>query len=375
MNEIKRIRRCPGCGVILQTLDESLPGYVPEKHIERHEVIICQRCFKLQHYGEDISNGQPHVNEDFLKILKRAKDENALIIYVVDLFAFNSSISPEINKIIKGMDIIGVANKRDLLPKSVNENKLRDYVIDHCNKANLIFNELIIASPLKNYRIDDLKQLIQKWRKGRNVYVIGATSSGKSTLVNTYIRNYTNTTNSMITTSPFPGTTLRIIEIPLDNSSFLYDTPGYVIDNSLISIVEKDVLKSIVPREVIKPRTYQLFAKQSIIMGGLARFDYLKGRLTGFTFYISPRVQLRRSQLIYADHSFNNMIEKRKIHPVSKRINNLQDLEAFEITIEEEGRVDVGIAGLGWINFQGNKQTIRVLAPKGVHIYIETPKI
>jgi uncharacterized protein with PIN domain len=45
MTEIRRIRRCPGCGVILQSIDDSLPGYVPEKHFERHEVILCQSLF------------------------------------------------------------------------------------------------------------------------------------------------------------------------------------------------------------------------------------------------------------------------------------------------------------------------------------------
>ena len=55
MNEMRIIRRCPGCGVSLQTIDQQLPGNVPVKHVDRHEVVLCQRCVKLQHYGEDVA--------------------------------------------------------------------------------------------------------------------------------------------------------------------------------------------------------------------------------------------------------------------------------------------------------------------------------
>ncbi len=375
MTEIRRIRRCPGCGVILQSIDETLPGFVPEKHMERHEVVLCQRCFKLQHYGEDISPKEPRVNEEFLKILAQAKAENALIIYVLDLFSFDSSFSPDVNEMIRGLDIIGVANKRDLFPKSVKDEKLRAYVLSRTEKVGLTLIDLVIASPIKKYNIDEVKLQIEKHRDGRNVYVIGATSSGKSSLVNAFMRQFLNTTSFMITTSPFPGTTLRVIEIPLDEKSHLYDTPGYALDTSLISKVERDVIRTIVPRTEIKPRTYQISPKQSVILGGLARFDFMSGKATGFTFYMSNLVELKRSLLSNADKTFDTLVSQNRIRPTSKLVKSFQDLEAFEVAIVDKGRLDIGIVGLGWINFAGNKQNIRILAPKGVGIYVLPPKI
>ena len=50
------------------------------------------------------------------------------MVYVVDVFNFESSFNPEINTALSGLDIILVANKFDLLPKSTNEAKLKDYV-------------------------------------------------------------------------------------------------------------------------------------------------------------------------------------------------------------------------------------------------------
>ncbi len=375
MTEIRRIRRCPGCGVILQSIDDSLPGYVPEKHFERHEVVLCQRCFKLQHYGEDIAPKEPRVNEEFLKILDQARLENALIVYVLDLFSFDSSFSNDVNEKIKGLDIIGVANKRDLFPKSVKDDKLRDYVLSRAKKAGLTIDDLVIASPIKKYNIDAVKAQIEAKRQGRNVYVIGATSSGKSSLVNAYIKQFLNTTQMLITTSPFPGTTLRVIEIPLDESSHLYDTPGFVLDTSLVSQVEREVIRSIVPRTEIKPRTFQLMAKQSIIIGGLARFDFMSGKPTGFTCYFSNLVEIKRSALVNADKTFDSLVSQNKIRPTSKIVKSFQDLEAFEADIIDKGRIDIGIVGLGWITFTGNKQDIRVSAPKGIAVYVQPAKI
>ena len=375
MTEIKRIRRCPGCGVILQTIDESLPGYVPEKHIERHEVVLCQRCFKLQHYGEDIAPREPRVNEEFLKIVNQAKAENALIIYVLDLFSFDSSFSKDVNDVIKDLDIIGVANKRDLFPKSVKDEKLREYVNTRAKNAGLNFDALVIASPIKKYNIDEVKEALERMRKGRNVYVIGATSSGKSSLVNAYMKQFMNTTQTMITTSPFPGTTLRVIEIPLDETSRMYDTPGYVIDTSLISQVEREVVRQILPRVEVKPRTFQLMPKQSVIIGGLARFDFMAGKPTGFTFYASNMVEIKRASLINADKTFDSLVVHNKIRPTSKIVRAFADLEAFELAVADKGKIDVGIVGLGWVSFVGNKQNIRVLAPKGIMVYVLPSKI
>ena len=37
--------------------------------------------------------------------------------------------------------------------------------------------------------------------------------------------------------------------------------------------------------------------------------------------------------------------------------------------------IDIGIVGLGWVSFAGNKQNIRVSAPKGIAVYVQPAKI
>ena len=375
MNEIKHSRRCPGCGIILQTVDESLPGFVPEKHLVKHEVILCQRCFKIQHYGEDILNQEPRIDEEFKRILTAARRQKALIVYVLDLVNFESTLSKDLANHLENLELIAVATKRDLLPKVVKDTKLTEYVRERLASVGIKPTMITIASSIKNFNLDILKTTILDIRKNRNVYVIGATSSGKSSLVNGFLKNFANKTFTPITTSPFPGTTLRVIEVPLDSHSFLYDTPGFVIETSLLSKVEKEVIKIIMPKVEIKPRIYQLGAKDALLIGGLARLEILSGKTTGYTIYLANPITFHKTLITKADQVMENMIAKRSLKPISRIVKTSSDLEAFEITLEKQKKVDIVIVGYASICVTGFDQVIRILVPKGTSVIVLPPKI
>ena len=99
-------------------------------------------------------------------------------------------------------NIILILTKRDVLPKSVKDEKLLDYF----NKYNFI-DKLVISSN-KNYNFDELMSKINLYKKSKNVYVVGYTNAGKSTMLNKIIYNYTDLKNT-ITTSILPSTTLK----------------------------------------------------------------------------------------------------------------------------------------------------------------------
>ena len=56
------------------------------------------------------------------------------------------------------------------------------------------------------HAIKEVIDKIEHYRKGRDVYVVGVTNVGKSTLINAIIQEITGDQN-VITTSRFPGTT------------------------------------------------------------------------------------------------------------------------------------------------------------------------
>ena len=59
------------------------------------------------------------------------------------------------------------------------------------------------------------------------------TNSGKSTLINKLIKNYTDK-QLEVTTSLYPSTTLNKIEINLDNLKII-DTPGLLNEGSILN--------------------------------------------------------------------------------------------------------------------------------------------
>ena len=99
--------------------------------------------------------------------------------------------------------------------------------------------------------------MIYKYKTDNKVYLVGETNSGKSTLVNKIIKNYTDS-EDMITTSLMPSTTLDTIEIKLDDELMLVDTPGIINKNSIINYIDVKTIKKITPKNEIKPKTFQI---------------------------------------------------------------------------------------------------------------------
>lgn len=366
MNEMKIIRRCPGCGVILQTLDQQLPGYVPVKHVDRHEVVLCQRCFKLQHYGEDIAPKESFLFDEFYQILAKAKKDQASIIWVLDILNFETTLSAELLDAVKGLKVYFIATKRDLLPKSLNQKKLMTYIENFFKSMHMDYVKIIIASSKTNEALDEIKAMIAEDNQGKDLYVIGATSSGKSSLINTYLKHFSNQTKKLITTSPFPGTTLRVIEIPLNETQTIYDTPGYVANHSMLAKVEKEVIKAMMPKVEIKPVGYRLGAKDALAIGGLARLEILSGKKQFVYGYFANTVTYQKMAIERADESFFKMIEKHQLKPISKQFLTKNDFSLVEFTLPNKGRADLAISGYGWLSFVAEGQTVRLLMPKGV---------
>jgi len=360
---------CYGCGQILQCEDETKRGYVPDKILETKENVLCQRCFKLQHYN---TNSEIQlVESDYITILKSIANEDALLVYVVDVFNFETSIINNLSQYLKDQKILVLANKRDLIPSSVKDEKLLNWIkekLTNCGIKNIF--DIIMSSGQTNYNVDLILNKIDELREGKDVYIIGNANVGKSTFINSLLKNYSNETTNLITTSSFPGTTLNVIRIPLDRNSFIYDTPGIIQKDSMLYAVEPRILKYILPRKEIKPLTYQLKASQSLLIGGLSVFNFIKGKETGFTCYFSSFVKIHRTKLEKSEATFASVVASKSILPTSTRITKLEDLQLKKLNINIIGKVDVVIAGYGWISFENTDQEIEVYVPKNCNVYV-----
>jgi len=248
------IKKCVGCGIILQNDDITKEGY-----IDNVDKDICERCFKLKYYGQykEVSLN----NETYKKILLDIP-KDSLVVYLTSLLNINLDYIKEFK------NVIIVLTKKDLLPKSVKDYKLIDYVAKRVGS----YLDIEIISSIKNYNLDNLMSKIKKYSNNKEIYFVGMTNSGKSTLINKLIKNYSDS-NIEVTTSMYPSTTLNKIEIKL-NELKIVDTPGLISSGSILNSLDLKNIKKITPKKEIKPRSYQLKGTGSLLIENYIRIDY-----------------------------------------------------------------------------------------------------
>jgi ribosome biogenesis GTPase YqeH len=358
---------CAGCGAKLQTEDQDKLGYMHPSGLTRIPA-VCQRCFRIKHYNEMSS---VTLNEDdFLRILNHIGLSTGLVVHIVDLFDFEGSIISSLERFVGTNPIILVANKIDLFPKNINRNKIVNWVQKQAKEAGLKPLETILVSAKTNEGFDRLAELLAKHRKGKDIYVVGATNVGKSTLINRLIRDLSEL-DAELTTSRYPGTTLDMVHIPLDDGKSIIDTPGIVYRSRLTEMISKNDLEIITPDKPIKALIYQLDEGQTLFFGALARFDFVKGAHQSFACFISNSLKIHRTKLERADELYEEHKGVMLQPPSADRMNDLPDWTKHSLHIPRGGGKDIIISGLGWIKVNSDSGAdIMVHAPKGIKVLV-----
>ena len=305
------MKKCLGCGIELQNENILANGYTPNLEND-----FCMRCFKVKNYGENMTINTNQ--EEYINILNSISKTNDLVIYVVDVLNIGENLD-SIKENLKN-DIILVLNKKDVLPRSVKEEKIIAYL-----KERYSFLDIICISTFNNYNLDLLFKKIYQYKKSNDVYFVGETNAGKSSLINKLIRNYS-FLEANLTISNMPETTLEKIKIKLNDDLTLIDTPGIVDSQNIIQFVSPKYYKILNSKKEIKPKTFQISKHQSLIIEDFLRIDYLEGDRNSFTFYVPNGLKVKR---------------------ISSRHDKLTDLayKEWEFKFHE----DLVISGLGFI--------------------------
>lgn len=356
--------KCIGCGAPLQSENKNAPGYVPEHNLFREDV-ICRRCFRLKNYNEVQDVGVD--SEDFLNLLNGLSDRSGIIVNVVDIFDFEGSFINALKRIVGNKKIILVANKLDLLPKQINHRRVKEWLKRSAKKYGLEAEEVVLISAEKGWGIEDLLTAINQNRDHDDVYIVGTTNVGKSTLINKLIELSVGE-KDVVTTSRFPGTTLDMIDIPLDETSFMYDTPGIIQEHQMTHLVTEKELKTIIPKKEIKQRVYQLNESQTLFLGGLARIDYVSGGKRPLICFFSNDLNIHRTKTEKANELWKNQLGNLLTPPNNVSNFNLKDIKAVRLETGKEKR-DIMISGLGFITIDSGAKVI-VRVPKNVDVVL-----
>ena len=313
-------KKCIGCGAEL-TLEKGKLGYT--KNIESD---LCMRCFNIKNYNK--YEKVDHL-EEINTIIKEVKASNDIVIFVVDVFNLSNKIKEIVDYL--NNNVILCITKYDLV--DIDESKILNYL-------NINTLDTIVISSKNNYNLDNLMELIEENKKSNNVYLVGYTNAGKSTLINKIIKNYSNN-NYELTTSVLPSTTLNFVKVNVNDNLTLIDTPGIIVSN-IIDYLDEEEIKKVIPKKKIKPQIYQIKAEQTIMVD-----NFLGIKIKPYNtvvFYGADGLKYTR---YYNDIETSLKIKKIKVSDNSELIVNgfgiIKIKKQTEVQLYLQGNIDIEI--------------------------------
>ncbi|KAF2962422.1 ribosome biogenesis GTPase YqeH [Fervidobacterium sp. 2310opik-2] len=355
------IEKCPGCGSEIQHDKPGKPGFIPadvyERRLKEGKEILCQRCFKLKHYGMLVGE----VDEDeIIDFLRKTVTKFNSFMYVLDIFDFEGTYRPEINEMIKDKNVIYVVNKFDILPKSVSGAQLKKWLADRINNAN--GDNIFITSTKNEFGISKLKKYLENLRG--EMLVLGVTNVGKSSLLKKL-------TNSKVTVSPYPGTTIGIVKHKLKNLK-VYDTPGIIVNDRMIDLFDADCQAKVLAKGEVNRKTFKPYPGEVIFIGGLCKISSKMKNEENlrpiFQIFAPENVSFHKTKNKNFIDNFPKYFGKELVPPCKKM--DISGLNFKNLSIEVNEGFELSIPGLCWINIKRGPVQFDVYLPENVSVYI-----
>ena len=302
------MKKCIGCGAELQSIDKTLPGYIDASNIEGKD--YCERCFKIINYNYKSSLHLDNINKYVLDTINK---DNKYVLYLIDFLNLNTETINTFKSIKCPKTLI--ITKIDIIPKGIKEENLVNFIREEYN----IEDDIALLSSRSNVNTSVIYKILED-NNYKESYIVGYTNSGKSTLLNKLKAK--NGKGSDITVSLIPNTTANFIEIDLEDIK-LFDSPGFVLNKTLYSDDEYDLIKRINPASSLKPITMQ--TKDNMILNLEDKLYFNTDNSNSLTFYISYNLKL--------DKLFN------------KDIKN-------STTLDIKDNTDIVIKSIGFINIK-----------------------
>ncbi|MBR4461844.1 MAG: 50S ribosome-binding GTPase [Erysipelotrichaceae bacterium] len=341
------MKKCKGCGTILQTEFPEKNGYIKDISQE-----YCQRCFRLIHYDDVVHFKADHLNNNFILDLfhRYEKDLFVVIIDILDIFCLPQD---DIMEYFMDYDVVLIINKTDILPENIRDEKLESIFTKQIKKLRKTYPRIkaaIMTNRFENAFNEKLYEVINELKE-RKIVFAGRTNAGKSTLINKLLHE------GRLTTSIYPGTTLDETVIEHDVYTFI-DTPGLLDGENYTTYLDLKMNKKLKISKPIRPQIFQFNSRQSYFLEGLLRVDVDPKDQASIIFYVSNDLKIHRSPYEKADQYVRNNVNGFELKaPIEKKE-----------TIEIKKKQLFVIKGVGMFKVTGNCR-INVHVHRNVAVY------
>lgn len=321
---------CKGCGIELQSIDSSKLGYC-----QKPEQDICQRCYRLSHYGD---TSLIHKSDtEHIDLKKTISELEGLCLLVVDALDIEGSLSQALFDVCQDKPVAIVCTKKDILPSTVSVEKLERAIALRLRslKQKVLWLHIILHTS------DDYQALLDQCREvDHNIIFVGYVNRGKSTLINALCQQ-----SSGLTVSVYPHTSINLNQVTYEDLTF-YDTPGIVDELSFLDLISIKEYKQYALSKKIKPNTYQCDSPQSFFILPFLVIEIYASEPYSITTYLSNTCPLHRVSVSREEHYYLSHLSD---YPM--------DIQSYDI---ENDKLDLVIKHIGWFSIKGKIDQIVV---------------
>ncbi|XP_056147295.1 nitric oxide-associated protein 1-like [Lampris incognitus] len=170
------------------------------------------------------------------------------------------------------------------------------------------------------------------------------------------------------------------------DAHWLYDTPGILKENDVLSVLVEKEVKFVVPTQAIVPRTFVLKPGMVLFLGALGRIDLLQAEKScWFSVIASNRMPvhittLEKADSIYQKHAGHTLLGV----PMGgeERMKTFPPLVSQDFQLVGQGYnqaiADIKFSTAGWVavtGVEGNQVVLRVHAPEATGVSLRSPPL
>ena len=361
-------KKCLGCGIELQCEDKNKEGFVPEEKLLTQENLLCQRCYKIKNYGQNLANN--FSSEDYRKEVLQSVKKSDIILPIFDIIDFEGSFTDEVLDYLRDYNSIVLINKIDLLPDFVHPTEISNWVKARLAEEGIVPDDIAFVSAKNKYGVNGIIRKINNIFKNKKVRatILGVSNVGKSSIINLLLKD------DRITTSKYSGTTLKSInnKVP-DTQITIVDTPGLIPVGRVSDLISVESGLKLVPAGEISRKTFKLEENQVFMFDVFCRFKIIGNKLLEsgskpiFSAYASKSVKFHVAREERVEALLNgNYFEILQGAEKEKYFQN--EFVTHEVEIEENE--ELVIAGLGWINVKRGPLKVQLEVPENVKVIV-----